>query len=974
MGIQTADLLAGVNISLAGRVAIGPGGGRGDEAELGERARVALAYLVLERWRPVGRDELAEVVWGHELPPTWRPALRGIVHRVRVALGQAGMDGAEVLTTGLGGYELHLPPGTQVDVEVAVAALKYALAAAAAGHAREATVQARRAVEASRGEFLAGISGMWVERRQGELRELHVEALEALARAAAACHDGATAVWSAEEAIALQPLRESAYVGLMAAHAAAGNRAEALRAYSRCRHVLVEELGVGPSRETETAYVALLGHESSPEDDCAGNLHAGNLHAGNLPAPVTSFVGRDNEKAELRRLLGGARLVTLTGMGGAGKSRLGLEVAGSLLGDYADGVWLVELASVTDPTFVAEHVLSVLGRTEGSGSTPTDALIGHFQQGQVLLLLDNCEQVAAGCASLCDTLLRSCPGLRILATSREPLSASGETIWEVAPLATPGPEAQLTAESMLRYESVRLFVDRARTASPSFALEPVIAPTLDICRRLEGIPLAIELAAARTRQLAVPDIARRLGDRFGFLVGGPLTSPERHQTLRQALDWSYDGLAVREREVFDRLSVFSGSFTLEAAETVCCDGAAVWETVSRLVDKSLLMSDRSGRVTRFRLLETVRVYGQERLVSAGDEASARLAQLQWAAAVTESAEAGLDGPDQAQYLEVLDAEHASLRGALDWAASHQTDGLGLRTAASLWRYWEIRGFLSEGRSRLEALLAADSAPPALRAKALNSAGVLAQNQLDHAAARSFYQEALDIRRSLHDRLGVAAALNGLGNVAVGEGNPSAAQALFEENLATSREIGDPRMIAASLMNLGVVLQLQFITGQTGRLDAAVRVQALYEESLQHYRQLGDRRGVALALENLGAVAPYRGDYPAAQTFLEQSLALRRELRDKSGIAASTRFLGHLALRERKYSAARRMHEEALTIESELGNQLLMATDLASLADIAERQGDHVEARALQRQALCLFDEVGDDAEARRLRRALAGST
>jgi len=953
-----------VKISLAGRVTIGVSGTADVEVELGARARVALGYLVLERSRPVGRDELADVVWGADLPATWPDALRNVVARVRTALRAAGLDVAEVLTTTQAGYQLHLPPEVQVDVDIASKALHEARDALASD-AGEAMLQAHRAVDGSLGEFLAGASGIWVERRQAELRQLHVEALEVLSQAATTCGDTATGVWAADEAIGLQPVRESAHLCLMAAHAGAGNRGEALRAYARCRQVLVEELGVGPSAETESTYVKLLGEEPEPEDE-----RPRGLPPHNLPTAVTTFVGRERDRQELERLLRSARLVTLTGMGGAGKSRLGLEVARDVLVDQPDGVWLVELAGIADSAFVAEHIFGVIGRPDRVGRSPMNSLIDHFRASTSLLLLDNCEHVVAGCAVLCDALLRACPRLRILTTSREPLSAAGETIWPVTPLATPGPGHAGGADSLLAYESVRLFSERAQSAFPGFELAPVSDATAEICRRLDGIPLAIELAAARTRQLAVPEIARRLGDRFGLLVGGPRTTPERHRTLRRAIDWSYETLTASEREVLDRMSVFAGSFTLRTSETICRDLPDVLDCLSGLVDKSLVVPDRSGREMRYRMLETVRAYGQERLTAAGYDGVTRSAQLVWATNLAESAEGALEGPRQAEWLHFLDAEQDNLRGTLDWAASHGS-GEGLRLAASLWRYWEVRGFLSEGLSRLEAFLHTDARPDALRAKALTSAGILAQNQLDHTRARAYYDEALDIHRSLGDRLGTATALNGLGNVAVGEGDLTAAQELFEQNLVTSREIGEPQLLAAALMNLGVVLQLRFVSGETERLEGALRAHRLYGESLLCYRQLGDRHGVALALENLGAVAPYRDDYPGAQAFLEESLALRRELRDKSGIAASARFLGHLALRDREFGAARRLHEESLSIESELGNQLLMATDLASLADIADGEGDDAEARTLRNRALELFVEAGDDAGTRKARRALA---
>lgn len=944
---------AAIDVTLAGRVAVASRGQEGTETALGSKARVALAYLALERWRPVPRDELAEVVWGAELPPTWRAALRGVISRVRGALGAAGLDSALTLTTGPGGYRLRLPAGSTVDVEVAERAVEAARAAIIddPGRARD---EARRAVEILRGEFLAGISGPWVERRQAEQVELHLEGLEVLSQACAACGDGVGAVRAANVAVALQPLRESAHLRVMAAHEAAGNRGRALRAYERCRRVLVDELGITPGPETEAAYLAMLSEEppeapSRPRGRCEGNL----------AAPLTRFVGRAQERSEVTELLGSRRLLTLTGPGGAGKSRLGLEVARTQSGDHPDGVWLLELAGLADPRLLPDQMRAVLGAADLHGCPTIESVVAHVGGKRLLLVLDNCEHLLAACASLVDILLRSCPGLRVLATSREPLHVEGETVWVTPPLSSPSAGDCGSLQSLLRFDAVALFVDRARSAAPQSDLDAMADAVADICRRLEGIPLAIELAAARARTMAIPDIAERLGDRFRLLVGGVESGPARHHTLRAALDWSYDALTDAERQVFVGVSVFAGDFTLDAAEAVCADAASdVIDTLSRLVDKSLvLLTDRTRREGRYRLLETMRQYGGQMLIDIGRDVGVRRRQLQWAAALSEAAEQGLDGPEQARWLQALDAEHDNLRGALDWATTCPTDEHGPRTAAALWRYWEIRGFLGEGRARLEALLAADVGP-ALRAKMLNAAGVLAQAQSDLAGARAFYEQALAIRRGLDDLVGVAAALNGLGSVAVGDDDLFHARSIFEQNLAASRELGDARLIAASLMNLGVVAQLLFVSGRIERASAAVHAEAMYLESLSLYQGLGDRRGVSQALENLGAIAPYRGDDASAHACLEESLVLRRQMSDKSGIAASARFLGHLALRDGRYGAARSLHEECLAIESELGNRMLMVADLTSLAQIAHGEGNQVEARRFTEAALALSDQLG----------------
>lgn len=569
-------------------------------------------------------------------------------------------------------------------------------------------------------------------------------------------------------------------------------------------------------------------------------------------------------------------------------------------------------------------------------------------------------------------LLRRCGDLRVLATSREPLGVSGEVIWAVPPLSTPPSGEVLDFDALLRFDAARLFVDRARASAPGLPFADVTEAIAEICVHLDGIPLALELAAARARQLAVPEIADRLQDRFRLLDGGPRTAPARHQTLRAALDWSCGGLTEPERRVFAAVSVFAGAFGAEAAEAVCA-GDDVVRALSGLVDKSLVVANRSGPTTRYRLLETVREYATSLLAGSAPETSARAGLNRWAVELVEAAEPGLEGPEQATWLAVLDAEHDNLRGLLDWAVSNAEPSGGLQIAAPMWRYWEMRGLLGEGRSYLERLLVAGPDQRCrLRAKAFVSAGALAQNQADLDAARHFYQCALDIHRSCDDDLGIATALNGLGTVAIGANDLPGARTLFEQNLGTSRRLADDRMIAASLMNLGVVLQLLVAKGKIDRRKGADQAEACYRESLELYRALGNRHGVASALENLGVVAPYRGDYEGAQAFLEESLLLRRDLQDRSGIAASARFLGHLALRTRRFDEARRLHEECLSIERELGNPYLMAADLVSLAEIAKAEGDAHEAHELLDRALAHYRELGDLAAARRVADQQAG--
>ncbi|MGH9269115.1 MAG: ATP-binding protein, partial [Acidimicrobiales bacterium] len=533
-----------------------------------------------------------------------------------------------------------------------------------------------------------GSAGHWVERRQAEVREVHLRALELISEAAAAMGEWSEAVAAAEQAIVLEPFREPAHLRLMAAHAGAGNRAAALRAYQRCRAVLADQLGADPSPATQAAHRALLGPHTPPLVAAAGGDRR---PAGRLPLDLTSFVGRSAEVAALARLLGSRRLVTLTGPGGVGKSRLAVETARSARAD-AGGVFLVELAGLADDDLVAQQFLTALGVGEVMGLGPHDTLVARLGDREALLIADSCERVIEGCASVVDLLVRRCAGVRVLATSREPLRVPGEAVWSVPPLETPDPARVTSLDEALGYGAVQLFVERARAIKPGFQPSAgEVAAVVQLCRRLDGIPLALELAAARTDVLSVEEIAARLDDRFRLLAQGARTAPARHQTLRAAIDWTHDALAPSERRWFSRLAAFPGGFTLGAAERLAVVGDDdMLAIVAQLVAKSLVVADRGPGPTRYGMLESVRQYGEERLDQSGEAVPVRDALAQWALELAERAEAELAGPHQREWLDRLEVEHDNLRAALAWVTGEaaRPDGeSGARLAAALGRFW-----------------------------------------------------------------------------------------------------------------------------------------------------------------------------------------------------------------------------------------------------------------------------------------------
>ncbi|HEU4758573.1 MAG TPA: tetratricopeptide repeat protein [Dehalococcoidia bacterium] len=623
----------------------------------------------------------------------------------------------------------------------------------------------------------------------------------------------------------------------------------------------------------------------------------------NLPVQLTSFIGREGEMMEAKRLLSASRLLTLTGSGGAGKTRLALQVAADLLDEYADGVWLVELAALADPALVPQAVASALRLREAPGQIIADTLSEHLSDKSLLLVLDNCEHLVDGCAPLVEALLRACPALRVLATSRESLGVAGETVWRVPSLSLPEAEAVAAWEKVAESGAVRLFVDRARLGRPSFALTRQNAPAVTLlCRRLDGMPLAIELAAARLKVLSVEEVAARLDDRLRLLASDIRTVPARQQTLRATMDWSYELLTDDERVLFNRLSVFAGGFALEAAEAVCAgdsiEQSEVLELLARLVDKSLVVVEEQGGDTRYRFLETVRQYGAEKLAEAGEAGAVRGRHGDWFLGLVERAQPQMEGVGQVEWLDRLEMEQENLREALQWSTEGGDAELGLRLSAGMLDFWVYRGFLSEGRSWLDgALERAGEVPTVARARALNAVGFLARYQGDYAAARSLLDEGLALSRHVGDVAVIARSFNHLGILACDEDEVERAIDLFDQSLALYRQLGEKRGIAALLHNLAEVAQEQ---GDYGR------ALPLSEESLKLGREIDDKRITGTALHNLGLIAQGRQDYLRAGALHRESMVVRRELGDKEGIAECLEAFAGIALAQAQLQRAARL--------------------------------------------------------------------
>ncbi len=676
----------------------------------------------------------------------------------------------------------------------------------------------------------------------------------------------------------------------------------------------------------------------------------------NLPIQLTSFIGRQREIGEIKRQLARHRLLTLTGIGGGGKTRLALQVAADFVETFAHGVWLADLAALTSPELVVPTIAAAVGAREQPGRSMFETLTDHLRDKAVLLVLDNCEHLINVCAGVAYELLRRCPGLRILATSREPLGVMGELIFAVPPLDLPNLASLTSTEQLTTFEAVQLFVERAILAQPDFTLTERNAPAAArIVAQLDGIPLAIELAAVLTKPLSVAEIAVRLRDRFRLLTGGSRTDATRHQTLKAAMDWSYELLTSAEQTLLRRLSVFRGGFTAEAVEGVCAPGAEPQEPfalLTRLIEKSLVMRDPLEDLTRYRLLETVREYAHHRLEESGEEPVIRLQHRDWYLALAERPGSELKVHNEV-WFDRLEAEHDNLRAAFEFSLTTDDAEVALRLGTALWRFWHIRGYWTEGRQRLEAALSvATQAAPGLRAKALHAAGMLAQRQGDYERATALSRESLSLQRTLGEVHGIATSLTTLGNIAYIQGNYTSAWELHEESLRYGREAENKLDIAGSLHNLALVAD------HRGDYQRAT---ALGRESLELFRQVGDKHGVASTLHLLGLLASDQADYAAARALSEESLAIHRELGHKMGIAAALSNLGLVARERGDYETARALYEESLAIRRELGQKQGIAELLRSLGRVAWREGDRGRAASLFKESLAMSKGLGDRA-------------
>ncbi|MEZ4867603.1 MAG: tetratricopeptide repeat protein [Caldilineaceae bacterium] len=805
----------------------------------------------------------------------------------------------------------------------------------------QSAAQLATALATYQGEFLDGLHiedaarfTEWLVVERERLRYLALDGYQRLTAYYLASGDYAAGIPVATALLRLDPTDETGHGQLMRLLAYSGQRAAALAQFDTYRRMAQAELGVMPDDALQRLYNQILDDEIAAPTvltEAAGPHH-------NLPAQVTPLLGRQAAVAAVQALLRWAdvRLVTLTGPGGVGKSRLGEAVAWTLLADFADGVFVIELAAVRDPQLVLSAIAKTL-EVRDQDSTPLhQRLQEYLQEKQCLLLLDNFEQVI-GAAPRVLALLRACPQVKVLVTSRETLRLRGEQEFPVPTLA--------------QADAVDLFVQRAQAVQPTFTLDTSTAAVVtSICQQLDYLPLALELAAAHSKVLAPAAILARLQDRFAFLIGRTRDLPDRQRTLRATLDWSHELLTVEEKRLFQRLAVFIGGRSLEAVTTVCNPvddkritplSVDMLDVLTALLDKSLLYQTPSTTgEPRFMLLLTIHDYASAQLAGSGEADALRQRHLDYYLALAEQAEAELTGANQILWLNRLDAELDNLRAALDYALMSGEIELGARLSAALRRFWGMRGYVGEGRQWLEALLAPSqersplTLSPLTRAKALSAAGTLAEAQSDYEQAVTLQQEALALRRAHGDKTGVAVSLNNLGFLAENQGDYRTARSMYEETLALSRAIDYKLYRVISLINLGRLLHA--LGEYTSARDYAA-------EGLALNRVMGNQWGIALSLDNLGNLALSQGDYPAARGYYEEALAIRQGFGGKWGIATSLQNLGELNQRQGHYAVAQTLYAESLALRKEIRDQAGIAGVLHSLAGLHHELGDSTAA-------------------------------
>jgi predicted ATPase len=954
------------------------------------RLQSLLAYLVLHRHAPQSRSHLAFCLWPDSTEAQARTNLRHLIHQLRQTLPCAAdfmsADGSTVQ------WRLDSPFTLDVDeFERAYAAHDF-----------------DRAVKVYRGELLPECYDDWIMPERERLQQMFVTSLDQLVQQKEVAGDYVTAIEHARRLLRHDPLREETYCTLMRLYSLRGDRTGVVRIYEMCAAVVRQELGIEPSPGTRAAYTHYFAQSiASGQSTGYRRTPQADQRLSNLPRPLTRLIGREVEKSQVQELVMSHRMLTLIGAGGVGKTRLALAAVEELIDHFADGVWLVDLAPLSDPALVEQTLAAVLGVQAEGGCPLRDRLAAFVRDRQLLLVLDNCEHLVDAVRLLVEDLLQAAPHLRIMGTSRVVLSVPGEVIWRVPSLSVPekkpcaadalsggnGTSPAHDLSELLCYESVQFFADRAAAVLPTFTVnQQNVCAVVSICQQLDGIPLALELAAARVRVLTVQQIADRLNDALRLLTQNQLMASPRHRTLQAMLDWSYALLTQAEQKLFRGLAVFAGGATFEALEAVCggddVEEKQILDVLSGLVDKSLVNVESSGTTSRFWLHEVTRQYAAHRLQCSAEEyRQVKHRHCDYYAGFLQQREMREWGSRQKNAMAEVRVEIENARLAWKWAA-HQRDAYHIKMVApNLFLFYEAYGWLVEAESAFGQAAAALQFPGSpeyaaalglvlafqgraclalslitkgaallrasvalLRTTTCQQEAAWVLNALGHAAhlvgndveAQALHEESLTLSRASGDRLNSVAALDYLGDLAATQGEYDRAQQYWQEGLDLSQESGDLRSIALMLACMGSAAHQQ---------RAYDRAQQFYERSLAIYTDAGDQRGMAEGLNNLGSIALAIGNVVEAQQFYRRSLTLRKQIGHRWGQAYALIQLGRTSAAMQQTSEAKQLFLEGLASARETGHWWGILIALIELGNVTTARGEYDEAREYFHEAL-----------------------
>lgn len=676
----------------------------------------------------------------------------------------------------------------------------------------------------------------------------------------------------------------------------------------------------------------------------------------NLPIQLSNFIGREKEITEINRFLLKSRLVTLLGPGGTGKTRLAIQIGADLIDEFANGVFIIELAAITDPTMILQTLMNSIGMKEVKSQTPESTLTEFLKDKEMMFIMDNCEHLLKECSELTEMLLRKCGKLKIIATSREVLNCQGEISCRIPPLSLPDPKIKESIEKFTKYEAVRLFIERAIVINQDFRITEENAPAVsNICLKLDGIPLAIELAAARIKILTPDGINERLNDRFKLLTGGKRTALPRQQTLKALIDWSYDLLSEQEKLLLQRLTVFSGGWRLDVSEKICSDEIIseydILDLLGKLADKSLIKVNESFDSNCYNLLETIKKYGDDKLTESGKKNEFQKKHFDYFYELAENSLEKLTGDQQKIWIKKLDSDIGNLREALNWALINEPL-LSLQMSVNLGKFWEYGGYYAEGLEYLrKSSEISPSADMIWKARSIYLKGLFNIHQGNYSNAKKFLKESQELFNEIDYKDGEALAYTALATIALFEADYDTLNKCSEKSLDLSYEINNKSYIARNIQNIAMGLMQQGYHEESRNK---------FEESLAIFREVNDPVQLARTIGNIGALEYLLGNYEKAGKVFEESLVIRMEIGERQGISIALNNLGSVNYMQKKYKEAEQYLEKSLAITKELGDKRIIVTSVATLGSIANDTGDFSKAKKFYTESIIVSNEIGDN--------------